>query len=145
MKHIKCHCQSGNTGAFADTTLQHIQFIVLNGEFYIEHIMEVFFKNGTYVAKFFVGLWHKFLHGLHVFVLFVFGIVIQWVGSSNTSNNVFTLSIYQPFTIELVVACCGITGKGYTCCGIVAHIAEYHGLNIYCCTPIVWNSFNTTV
>ncbi len=82
---------------------------------------------------------------MEVFVLFVFRIVVQGIGGANTGNHIFSLCIDKPFTIELVFACGGITGKGHAGCGMITHIAEYHGLHVNGGTPIVGNTFYASV
>ena len=53
---------------------------------------------------------------------------------SYTSYNVLTLSVNEEFSEELAVAVSRVSCKRYACTGIVAAVAEYHGLNVYGCS-----------
>ena len=89
MQHVESHGQGSDTCALTDAALQHVELAILDGELDVEHIVIVFFEDAADFAEFLVGLRHEFLHGLHVLVLLVLGVVVQWVRSADTSNDVF--------------------------------------------------------
>src|SRR5438270_222830 len=64
---------------------------------------------------------------------------------ADTGYHVFTLSIEQVFTIELLLASAGIACEGHTSSAIVAHVAEDHTLHIDGGTEGVRNLIEVTV
>ncbi len=48
---------------------------------------------------------------------------------ANARHDIFTLSVDQELAVELVSAGRGITGEGDPGSTILAHVAEYHGLD----------------
>ena len=145
LQHVESHRQGSHTGALAHAALQHIQLAVLNSELDVEHIVIVLLEDGADVAEFLIGVGHKLLHGVHVLVLLVLGIIVQGVGGTDTGHHVFALCVNQPLAIELVVAGGRVAGESHASGAGVTHIAEDHRLHIDCGAPVVRNALNLTI
>ena len=61
-----------------------------------------------------------FVNGLHLFYL-------KWC--SDSSNNIFSLSIHEHFTKYCFLTSVRISSKCYTCSTGISHISKNHGLN----------------
>ena len=143
--HVGSHSQSSNAGTFSDAALKHIQLAVLDGELYIQHIVEAVFQSLTDVAEFLISFGHKLLHRVHVLVLLVLGVVVQRVGGTDTGHHILALGVDEPLAIEEVFAGGGVTGESNAGGAVVAHIAEHHSLHVDGSTPIVGNTLDATV
>ncbi len=94
------------------------------------------FKQVTYLEQFVVsagqGLFHRglaldrttFRHGLR---------------GPDPGHNVLTLSVNQVFTVENVFTGGGVAGKAHTCCAVIPHVAEHHGLYVNSGAPACGN------
>ncbi|CCX56622.1 uncharacterized protein BN459_00317 [Bacteroides sp. CAG:1060] len=107
--------------------------------------MEVILKLFADFIKLLIYTWHRCLKRLEVFVVLVFGSLVERVRSADTCHNVFTLGIDKPLAIELVVSVGRVTRECNTGSGCITHITEYHGLNVHCSTPIIRNFLDTAV
>ena len=145
VKHIHCHIQSGGTCTFADAALQHKQLAFLNGELDVEHIVERFLKNLADFNQLLICSRHSLLHTFQMLVLLVLGLVVKRIRCADTSHNVLALSVDKPLTVEQVLASGRVTGECNAGCRSIAHVAEYHRLNVYGSTPIVRNTLDTAV
>ena len=145
LQHVEGHGQSGNASTLADTALQHVELTILDGELDVEHVVVVLFKDAAHLAEFLIGFGHQLLHGLHVLVLLVLGVIVQRVGGTDTSNDIFTLGVDQPFTVELVVASGRVTGECHAGSRAFAHVTEHHGLHVDGSTPVIRNTFDTAI
>ena len=145
LEHVHGHGQSGHAGTLAHAALQHVQLAVLDGELDVEHVVEIVFEDAADVAELFIGLGHELLHGMHVLVLLVLGVIVEGVGGTDTGHHVLALGIDEPLAVELVVAGGRIAGEGNTCGAVVAHVAEDHGLHIDGGAPIVGDTLNLAV
>ena len=58
---------------------------------------------------------------------------------SDACNNIFTLSIHQELSIELVLASGGIASEGHSGCTVIAHIPEDHRLHVHSRAPPLRN------
>ena len=97
------------------------------------------------IVELLVNLRHCLLEGSEMCVLRALGCVVERVRGTDTCNHVLTLSIDEPFSVELVVAVCRVAGEGYAGSGGLAHISEYHGLNVHCSAPVVRNTLDLAV
>src|SRR5512133_1546471 len=116
MKHVHCHIESRSTSSLSGTALKHVENAFLNCELDIKHIMERSLKDIPYINKLLICSGHGFLHAMEMLVLFILGLIVQGTWCTDTGYYVFTLCIYQPFTIEKVLACCRVTCKSNSCC-----------------------------
>ncbi len=143
--HVNCHLKGSKTGALADTALEHPKLAFLDGEFDILHILEVVFEALADVVEFLVNLGHGLFEGCEVLVLFALGGFVQGVRGADTCNHVFALGVDEPFTVELVVTVCRVAGECNAGSGGVTHVAEHHGLDVHCCSPVIRNVLDLTV
>ena len=144
-EHVHRHVQRGGAGTFTDAALEHVEYAFLNGELDIKHILVVIFKSIADCPEFFVSFRQNRFHGFQVLVLLVFGRVVQRTRSTGTGNDVFALSVDQPFAVELVFAGGGVAGERNAGGGTVAHVTENHALDVDSCAPFVRNAFDTAV
>jgi len=56
---------------------------------------------------------------------------------AHTCNNVLTLGVCQKFAVDFVGAVGCVTGEYNAAAGVVAHISEYHHLNINSGSPFI--------
>ncbi len=145
-----------STGTFTVTSLQEPQFSFLYGKFHILHIAVVVFQFSLKCIQFFVDFRHSFFHRRIFGNAFffrdtrTFGPALRTnlgnlLRSTDTGNNVFTLSVNQIFAIEQVFTVTGIAREANTCCRSISHITEYHCLNGYSSTPFCRNAFHFAV
>ena len=125
--HFNCNSYRCFCSSFTVTSLQNPQFTSFNCKFHILNIFIAFFKFFGNINILFVQFRH-----------FVFKFSNRF-WSSDTGNNIFTLSICQILSIELVFTGRRISCKRYACCAIITHISKYHCLNIYGSSVIVVN------
>ena len=78
-------------------------------------------------------------------VVLVLGGLVQGVGSADTGYDILSLGVDEPLSVELVLTCCGVTGEGHACCGVVSHVAEYHGLYVHGCSPVIGDALDAAV
>ena len=126
IEHIHGHVQCGKPGTFADTALEHPQLPVLDGELYVLHILEMVLEMHPYGVQFLVYVRHGFFERFKVGVMRVLGRFVQRIGSTDAGHDIFSLGVYKPFSVELVVTVCRIPGKSHPGSRSVAHVPEYH-------------------
>ena len=57
---------------------------------------------------------------------------------THAGDDVFALRVHQVLTEEHVLASGGIAREAYACAGVLAEVAEYHGLHVDRCTqPVI--------
>src|SRR5690554_784979 len=127
MNHLYSNANSCCSSPFSGSGLQHIEFAFLDGKLNVLHIAIMLFELLINSFKLSINLRHFFLE------------VRNWMRSPNTSYNVLTLCIHEILTIEDVLACRWVAGKGNTSTRGFAHITKDHCLNVYSCTPFAWN------
>ena len=88
-----------------------------------------------------LGNIHEFLITLrHIF--FQFG---DWLRCTHTCHHVLALGIDQILTVNTFCSCRGVSGKRNTSTGGISHVAEYHGLYVYSCSPVSRDIIHTAV
>ena len=120
-RYFKC----GVSRSLAVSRLKHIELTLLKGKFHVLHIFKVNLKRICDMYKFFIR-----------FRIYLFKL-IDCLGRSYAGNNVFALSVHEELAEQLLFAGSRVACKRNACSGIVAHIAEYHHLNVYSRTPVV--------
>ena len=88
---------------------------------------------------------HSQFHELLVALRKVFLKLGDRLRSTNTGNNVLALCIDQVLTEDALCTCGWVTGERNACTGGISLITEYHGLYVYCGTPVTRNIIHTTV
>ena len=145
VEHVHRHLESGDTGALADTALEHPEVAFLNGELDILHIVEVGFQLGADGVELCVNLGHCLLEALEILVMLVLGGFVEGVRGADTCNHVFALGVDEPFSVELVVTGGRVTGECHTGGGGVAHVTEHHALHVHSGAPVIGNLFDAAV
>ena len=118
LDHVDGELQRGGGGALAVTRLEHEQAAFLDGEFDVLHILEMFFQGLADGQQLGVALGHDVLeleHGL---------------GRTDAGDDVFALGVDEEFAVEFVRAVGRVTGERHAGTGVVAGVAEHHGLDV---------------
>ena len=131
--HFNSNSNSCCCSSFTVTSLQNPQFTFFNCKFHILNIFVTKFQFFSDVYILFIQSWHFSFKFSDRF----------W--SSDTCNNVFTLSVSQVFTVEFVFTSSWVTCERYACSTIFTHITEYHCLNVNSCTEIVSDFVHVSV
>ncbi len=74
--------------------------------------------------------------------------VVQLLDSTrgtNTSNDVFALSVHQEFTCKHVFTSSTVTGEANACSAVITKVSINHGLNVNGGAPIVWNAVKLAI
>lgn len=100
------------------SALQDVEFSLLDGEFYILHILEMFLELQTNVEELLVDFGHQVLELLNL------------EGGSDTGDDVFSLSVHQELAHKYVLTSGWVSGEGNTGSGGVAHVTEDHGHDV---------------
>ena len=119
--------------AFAVTGLQEKQFAFLNGKFHILHVAVVAFQFMGQVDKFAVAARHIFFQ------------LADRLRCPYAGHHVFALGVDQVLAVNSLGAGSRVPGKGHAGSGRVAHIAEYHGLDINRRTPVAGDVVHAAV
>ncbi len=77
---------------------------LLNGELDVLHIVEVVFKSLPDLIQLFIYLRHSLFERLEVFVLVCLGSLVERVRCADTGYDILSLSVDEPFSVELVVS-----------------------------------------
>jgi len=125
--------QSSLSSSLTITCLQHVQFTMFYSELHVLHISVVIFQSFANLFELYECFWEFLFHfsDMH--------------RCTNTSNNVFTLSICQEFTEQTISSCSRVTCEGNTCTTVISHVTECHHLYVYSGTPGIWNIVVTTI
>ncbi len=80
-------------------------------------------------------------------VYFGIGLIqlVDGLRGADTGNNVLALGVHEVLTVKLLLARCGIAREGNTRTGIIAHVSEYHFLDIDRCSPVAGNVVQAAV
>ena len=97
------------------------------------------------LKKLVVEIWHQFFKRFELLALFILRIFIHRSRRPCTGNNVLTLSVYEVFTVELILAITRISREGHTRAAIVSHVAKHHGLNVHRRTPFIRYILDRTI
>src|SRR5262245_41156996 len=68
------------------------------------------------------------------------GEFLDWFGRAHAGHDVFALRIDEKFTVENSFAGSGIAGESDAGAGVVARVAEHHGLDVDRRAPFVRNT-----
>ncbi len=131
--HIAGNFQGRLCRPLAVSCLQHEELSVFDGELHVLHVLVMVFQSGADIHELFIG------GGRYFFQL------VDFLRSTNTGNNVFTLCVHKELAIELVFAGGWIPGECHTCAAVFSHIAENHHLYVDSCTPVGGNVILATV
>ena len=104
-----------------------------NGEFHILHVTIMLFEDvgnaNELVVDLFVGLLE----------------MVDGFGSTDTCNDILTLSIHKIFAEELLLAGRRVTGESNAGAAVIAHIAEYHALYVNSGAPACGNIVHAAI
>ena len=93
----------------------------------------------------FVCYSHSCLKRGEMFGMFALADFVDRVWSPDTSNNIFALGVGEPFSVEIILACGGVTCECNARSRSITHIPEYHWLNANRSTPFIRDPFEFSV
>ena len=124
--HVDGDADSGQAGALAVAGLQHVELAILDGELEVLHVAIVLFHLPGDGAQMVVDLGHgafKFADGER---------------RADAGDDVFALRVHQVLAEEDVLAGGGIAREADAGAGVLAQVAEDHGLHVdRCAQPVV--------
>ena len=109
----------------AVTRLEHIEFLVLDGELHILHIVIVVLERLADFLELLVDLGEHFRH------------LGDGHGRTDARDDVLALCVGEEFAHEPLLARCGVTRERDARAAVVAHVAERHHLHVDRGTPAV--------
>ena len=130
---VNSDLQSSGSGTLAVTGLQHVELAILNGELHVLHILVVLLQTVGDVSELLVHVGHLLLQ------------VRDGGRRTNAGHHVFALSVDQILAEELLLAGSGVTGKCHASTGVVAGVAEYHGLHVNGGAPVIGDLVHAAV
>ena len=130
---IASDLDSRSRGSLAVSGLEHIELALFDGELHILHILVFLFETVCYLYEFIVNL------SVGLFEL------IDLHRGTDTCDDVFALSVHKIFAVQSLFAGGRVTGERNACTGSVAHVAEYHRLDVDCGAPAAGDIVHTTV
>ncbi len=133
VNHFTRETNCGHTCSLPVPGLQHVQLALLDRELDVLHVLVVLLE---LVLDF-----HQFLIDGVVPLAHLFG----WRWSADTSHNVFTLSVDQELTKELILAGVRVAGERDASSGVVAHVAVNHRLAVDCGAEQATDAFDLAV
>ena len=156
VNHVYSDFYSCRSRSFAVSRLEHPEFSVFDRELDILHVAVVKFEFFVDVAEIFVNFGHIFFKRRIFRSSFFFTDVVvvspfsaagksDLLRSSDTCNDIFTLSVDEVFAEENVFACCRISRESNACRAVIAHVSENHGLNVYSGSPVIGEAVHFAV
>ena len=130
---VNCDLECCLSGTLAVTGLEHIELAVLDGELHILHIAVVLLEAAGNVNELVVNL----RHGV--------GQCGDRLRGADACYDVLALCVHQELAVQLLLAGCRVTGKCNAGARSLAHVAEYHRLNVDCGAPGVRNVVHAAV
>ena len=102
-EHIDSHLKRSETCSLTDTALEHPEVAFLDSELDVLHIVEMLLESCPDGVELFIYLRHSLFERLEILVLLSLGSLVQRVRCTDTCNDILTLGIDKPLTVELVV------------------------------------------
>ena len=125
VNHLDGDAHRRQARAFAVAGLEHVQFVVFNGELEVLHVLEVLLQGLANAFEFLVRLGH-FLCELR-----------NRLRRARARHHVFALRVDEVFAVEHLLARGGIAREGHAGRAGVAEVAEHHRLYADRCAPFV--------
>jgi hypothetical protein len=128
--HIHRHADGGGSISLAGARLKHPEATFLDGKLDVLHVAIVVFEFVSYGNKLAVCVGHSLFEAYEM--LGIVGLVgdVEGIGGANACDNVFALSVWEPFAVKGIFAGCGIARESDAGCGVFAHVAEDHCLDV---------------
>ena len=125
--------QRGGGGALAVARLQHIQLAVLDGELHVLHVAIVVLKLGGDGHELVVDLRHLVFQ------------VADGGRRTDAGHHVLALGVDEVFAEQGLLAGGGVAGERHARAGVLAGVAEHHGLYVDGGAPVVGNLVHAAV
>ena len=124
--HVDGDADGGQAGALAVAGLQHVELAILDGELEVLHVAIVLFHLPGDGAQLLVDLGHGALE------------FADGQRRADAGDHVFALRVHQVLAEEDVLAGGGIAREADAGAGVLAQVAEDHGLHVdRCAQPVV--------
>ena len=143
--HLGGHAHGGDAVALADAALQHEELAFFDGELDVLHVLVVLLEPLLDVEELLVELRHELFERGQMLALVVLGVLVDRRRRADAGHHVFALGVDQVFAVELVLAVAGVAGEGHAGGGVVAHVAEDHGLHVDRGAPLVGDLLDAAV
>ena len=137
--------ERGLGGALAGPRLQHPQLALLDGEFEVLHVAVMLFQRAVDARQFRERFGHRALERRLVRARFLAGGLGNLLRRADAGDHVLALGVDQEFAIQGLLAGRRIARERNAGRGIVAHIAEHHGLHIDRGAPAFRNVVQTAI
>ncbi len=116
--HVDGDADGGQAGALAIAGLQHVELAILDGELEVLHVAVVLFQAPGDVAELLVDLGHGLFE------------LADGKRSADAGDHVLALRVHQVLAEEDLLAGGGIAGEADAGAGVLAQVAEDHGLHV---------------
>ncbi len=143
--HFRRHAHGGHAVPFPDAALEHEELSFFDGEFDVLHVLVVLLQAPLNRIELPVAGGHGGLEGGEIAALVVLGICVDGRRGADAGHDVFALGVHQVLAVELVLAAARVAGKGDAGGGVVAHVAEHHGLDGDRRAPFIGDFFDAAV
>ena len=117
--HLDGHAQRGGRGALADARLQQEEAALLDGELDVAHVAVVVLQR---------------LHQLEELLMTFRELVphrVERFGDADTGHDILTLRVLQEIAVGAVLTRGRVARERDTRAGVVALVAEHHGLDVH--------------
>ncbi len=131
--HVDGHAQRGGGGALPDAGLEHEESALLDGELDVAHVAVVVLESLHGVEELLVAFREGGGHGVEGF------------GDADAGDDVFALGVAEEVAVGPVLAGGGVAGERDPGAGVVAFVAEDHGLDVDGGAEIVGDAFELAV
>eukprot|EP00438_Fugacium_kawagutii_P025783 Skav230064 [mRNA] locus=scaffold1221:128832:131215:- [translate_table: standard] len=128
--HVDRNLQSSRSCTLSIAGLQHVEFALLDGELNILHVLVVSFELFSHGEQLLEDAWHDLFQGRQVGAMGLASPDGELLWSADACHHIFSLSIYQKFTIELIFTSGRIASEGNSGSTVIAHVTEDHGLHV---------------
>ena len=143
--HLHRHAKGGRTVPLSGPRLEHPEAVLLDRELDVLHVAVVPFQFVSDADKLLIDLRHGPFEALVTGGLVGARRLVQRVGRPDAGDHVLALGIGKPFAVELIFAGGGVPREGDARGGIVAHVAEDHGLDVGGGAPRVGDGLDAAV
>ena len=132
-RHVHRDLEAGGRRALPVARLQHIQLVLLDGEFDVLHVAIVLLERRAHLHQLGVGRGHGVFHAALIRLRAFLGHRLR---RADAGDDILALRVDQVFAVEDVLTGRGIAGEADAGRAILAHIAEDHRLDVHGRAPI---------
>ena len=145
LDHVHGHADRGRPVALADPALQHPELALLDRELQVQHVVVVLFQALLDCVQLAVDPGELLLQGRKTRGVLGLARLVDGVGGADSRHHVLALGVGQPLAIEDVLARGGVAREGDARAGVIAHVAEHHGLHGDRGAPLIGDPLDAAV